>query len=67
MPDETNDATLASERWITYCMFRYRLWHEGRGTYDEIDQQFGDGLLEKEWMDFLNPDRRKKDGADHAE
>jgi hypothetical protein len=35
-----------------YAAFRMKMWGEGRGTYHNIDQDFADGRLDKEWKEW---------------
>ena len=43
-----------AEKDFIYCAFRMKMWGQGRGTYLNIDQDFKDGHLDKEWREYVD-------------
>lgn len=51
-----------AEKQFVYCAFRMKMWGEGRGTYHNIDADFADGRLDKQWHEYLASFKEKQDG-----
>lgn len=41
------------EKQFRYAAFRFEMWSQGRGSYQTIDKDFADGLLDKEWREHI--------------
>lgn len=48
---------LTLNQQAAYAMFRLDLWHQGRMTYQQIDDKFARGELDKEFTAWLAKSR----------